>query len=341
MTAIDKLVRSNILNLKPYSSAREEYTGLAGIYLDANENPFGKLNRYPDPFQRKLKRSISKLKCVPVENIFVGNGSDEIIDLCFRLFCEPGKDKALTFLPTYGMYKVAADINDVEMKEITLNNEFQIDISSVREHFKTDNLKIIFICSPNNPTGNNILSIDYILQNFDGIVVVDEAYIDFSGAKSYTNDLSKYPNLIVLQTLSKAWGKAAARIGMAFACPEVIAYLNKIKPPYNVSTPNQVAARRAIQQTQLFNKYLKIIIEQREILATMLKTIPGVIKVYPSQTNFILVQVTDADAVYEILVRKNIIVRNRSKEVPGCLRITVGTPDQNNLLINALMPLNP
>lgn len=341
MTPIDKLVRNNIRNLKPYSSAREEYTGLAGIYMDANENPFGKLNRYPDPFQTKLKQSISKLKCVPVENIFLGNGSDEIIDLCFRLFCEPRKDKALTFTPTYGMYKVAADINDIEMIEIDLNDEFQIDISSVKDYLDSDNLKIIFICSPNNPTGNDILNIDYILQHFDGIVVVDEAYIDFAGKKSYTNDLLKHPNLIVLQTLSKAWGKAAARVGMAFAGPEIIAYLNRIKPPYNVSTPNQVAARKAIQQKQLFKKHMKIIIEQREILARMLKTIPVVKKIYPSQTNFILVQVSDADAIHDILVSKNIIVRNRSKEVPGCLRVTVGTPDQNHLLIKVLMSLNP
>jgi histidinol-phosphate aminotransferase len=341
MTPIDKLVRVNILSLQPYSSARDEHSGLLGTYLDANESPFGKFNRYPDPLQKKLKRDISKIKGVPTDNIFIGNGSDEIIDLCFRLFCEPGKDSALTFIPTYGMYKVAAEINDVALHQIPLNDEFQIDRNRSMEYLTRENLKLIFICSPNNPTGNRIADIEFILDSFSGIVVVDEAYIDFSGAESYSKRLQKYPNLIVLQTLSKAWGKAAVRVGMAFTSAEIIKYLNRIKPPYNVSTPNQIAARTALQKVTLFQKQLKTTIEQRGIVAAKLKRVPWILVVYPSESNFILIKVANPDKLYEMLVRKKIIIRNRSREIPGCVRVTIGTPEENDLMIKALKQINP
>ena len=340
MIEIDKLIRTNIRNLQPYSSARQENAGLLGTYMDANENPFGKFNRYPDPNQWKLKSDVSRIKGVPTANIFIGNGSDEIIDLCFRLFCEPGKDRALTVVPTYGMYKVSAAINDIEMIEAPLNADFQMDTDALKEQLKLPNLKLVFICSPNNPTGNRIENIELILNSFNGIVVIDEAYIDFSGAESYSKNLQRHPNLIVIQTLSKAWGKAAVRIGMAFTSVQIITYLNTIKPPYNVSTPNQIEARNVLQKSAVFQKQLKAIIGQRQLLIDKLKKIALVLKVYPSEANFVLIQVANPDRVFEMLAQEKIIIRNRSKEIPGCLRITVGTPEENDRLLNTLNQIN-
>ncbi len=335
MFKLEKLVRQNILDLKPYSSARDEFSGRDGVFLDANENPFGDLNRYPDPQQKALKNKLSEIKSIPAEQIFIGNGSDEIIDLLFRIFCNPGKDKALTFSPTYGMYEVSAAINDVELIKTPLNGDFQIDFESAESSINQQNLKIIFICSPNNPTGNSILNLEQILETFEGIVVVDEAYIDFSENESYLSKIAQYPNLIVLQTLSKAWGLAAARVGAAFASTDIIALLNKVKPPYNISQLNQQAALKALGNREVFEKQKTLILAQKEILKTQLLNLPAVLKIYPSDTNFLLVEVVDADKIYEELVNKQVITRNRNKEVANCLRITVGSPEENQQLLRA------
>jgi histidinol-phosphate aminotransferase len=336
MFNITKTIRANILNLEPYSSARDEFDGSEGIFLDANENPFGDLNRYPDPFQKTLKEKLSEVKGIPAENIFLGNGSDEIIDLCFRVFCEPGKDKALTFVPTYGMYEVSAAINNVALTKVPLDDSFQIDTEAATPLFGDKNLKLIFICSPNNPTGNSIKAVEYIIQNFSGIVVVDEAYIDFADGDSISGKLDLYPNLIVLQTLSKAWGLAAVRLGIAYAGKEIIKYLNKVKPPYNISTPNQSAALTALQDIPTFNLRREIILSEKDKLLTELQKLSFVLTVYPSDTNFFLVEVTDADAIYNQLIAGKIIIRNRNRIVKNCLRITIGSPAENEALLAEL-----
>ena len=258
MVDLNNIVRSNILELKPYSSARDEFTGSEGIFLDANENPFGKLNRYPDPYQKKLKQKLAELKAVNANNIFIGNGSDEVIDLAFRIFCTPGIDEALTFSPTYGMYSVSAGINNIKLIELPLNQEFQIDLDKLKPFFDDTRIKLIFICSPNNPTGNliNKKDIEYILNSFQGIVIIDEAYIDFSGIDSLISLTSKYNNLIVSQTLSKAWGLAGARVGIAYANEEIIKLYNKVKPPYNVSEINQQTAIKALENRNTFTEIL-------------------------------------------------------------------------------------
>lgn len=338
MSDIDNLVRKNVKVLIPYSSARDEFQGREGIFLDANENPFGNLNRYPDPFQKELKASISRIKDIPEENIFLGNGSDEIIDLCFRTFCNPGIDKALTFSPTYGMYEVSAAVNDVELVKIPLDNKFQINPDLLTPWLADPGLKLIFICSPNNPTGNSMSSetISNIIQNFRGIVIIDEAYIDFSLKPSFRKQVRNYPNLVVMQTFSKAFGLAAARVGMAFSNPEIVRYFNKLKPPYNISTINQKAALTKLTQMELFKNQLKRIITERERLAISLKKMSIIEEVFPSDSNFLLVRTKDPDLIYALLVEKGIIVRNRNKLVPGCIRITVGTKNENNKLLNAL-----
>ena len=338
MVDIDKLVRANIRSLAPYSSARDEFSGSEGVFLDANENPFGTLNRYPDPYQKVLKNAISNLKGIPEQNIFLGNGSDEVIDLLFRLFCNPGKDKALTFSPTYGMYEVSASINDVVLLKIPLNKDFQINKSELSEWLIDEKLKLIFVCSPNNPTGNAILNSDleYIINHFNGIVVIDEAYIDFSSKPSFLDRVSTYSNLVVLQTFSKAWGLAGVRVGMAFSNPGIITYLNKIKPPYNISTINQKAVLERIRDSDKFAIELRKIIQERERLLTLLNKLSMVQYIYPSDANFLLVEVKDADLVYKKLVKQKIIVRNRTKIVNNCIRITVGTKEENNLLIDVL-----
>ncbi len=338
MINIEKIIRPNILKLAAYSSARDEFTGKEGVFLDANENPFGILNRYPDPYQKQLKNKLADIKNVPTESIFIGNGSDEIIDLAFRIFCTPGQDKALTFSPTYGMYEVSANINNIELIQLALNADFQIDTTQLNTYFKDENLKLIFICSPNNPTGNlmNKKDIEFILKNFKGIVILDEAYIDFAEQNSLIELISTYNNLIVSQTFSKAWGLAAARVGIAYANSEIIKYYNKVKPPYNVSQLNQNAAYLALQNQEEFEDNLQLILTEKEKLKTALEEIDLVLKIYPSSANFWLVEVENATAVYEDLVHQKIIIRNRTKQVENCIRITVGSPEENKELINAL-----
>ncbi|HPA87318.1 MAG TPA: histidinol-phosphate transaminase [Bacteroidales bacterium] len=342
MTDIDRLVRENVRRLIPYSCARDEFKGKEGIFLDANENPYGKLNRYPDPYQKELKARISEIKAIPEENIFLGNGSDEIIDLCFRIFCNPGKDRALTFHPTYGMYEVSASINDVELIRVPLTDDFRIDMERTLPFLEDESLKLIFICSPNNPTGNSMdtEAVHAIVENFRGIVVIDEAYIDFSDQPSFKTLVPVRQNLIVMQTFSKAMGLAAARVGMAFAQTGIIEYFNKMKPPYNISDINQKAAIRSLRDVDAAKRRIARIVAERKRLEKTLAMTGFVEKVFPSDSNFILVKVRDADLVYSRLLESGIIVRNRNKIVDGCIRITTGTPTENNRLISALKKIN-
>jgi histidinol-phosphate aminotransferase len=338
MSDINELVRVNVRALIPYSCARDEFQGNEGIFMDANENPYGTLNRYPDPYQRDLKSSISRIKGIPEENIFLGNGSDEIIDLCFRIFCNPGTDRALTFSPTYGMYDVSAAINGAELIKVPLSDDFNIEINSVLPFLRDPHLKLIFICSPNNPTGNSMNGSDIktILSEFNGIVVIDEAYIDFSERPSFKTMMNSFRNLIVMQTFSKAMGLAAARVGMAFMHPSNIQYFNKMKPPYNISAINQKAALKCLTRIELLKNRIKRIKTERERLAADLKKISIIEKVFPSESNFLLVKTRNADLIYSMLIDNKIIVRNRNKIVPGCIRITVGTVSENNKLLSTL-----
>lgn len=338
---IKNLVRKNILSLNPYSSARDEFEGKDGIFLDANENPFGELNRYPDPYQRKIKQKLSELNQIPTENIFLGNGSDEVIDLAFRIFCEPKKDKALTFSPTYGMYEVSANINDVELINFDLDDNFQIDLKTLKPYLYDENLKIIFICSPNNPTGNSIQNIKYILENFNGIVFIDEAYIDFSPEESFKSQIKKHPNLIVSQTFSKAWGMASVRVGIAYASKEIIKFYNKVKPPYNISQLNQDAILNTLNDEKInqVSENIKIILEEKKSLIQNLEKLDLVKKIFPSDANFILIAVDNADSVYQELVKKKVIIRNRNSVIKNCLRITVGSTEENQKLIETLQTI--
>ena len=339
---IKNLVRKNILNLKPYSSARDEFEGENGIFLDANENPFGELNRYPDPYQLKIKQRLSELNQIPSENIFLGNGSDEVIDLAFRIFCEPKKDKVLIFSPTYGMYEVSANINDVELFNLDLTEDFQINLENLKPYFNDENLKIIFICSPNNPTGNSIQNIKYILENFHGIVFIDEAYIDFSPEESFRNQIKNYPNLIVSQTFSKAWGMASVRVGIAYASKEIIKFYNKVKPPYNISQLNQDAILNTLNDEKInhVSENIKIILEEKKSLIQNLKKLNLVKTIFPSDANFVLIAVDNADSVYQELVNQNVIIRNRNSVIKNCLRITVGSPEENQKLIETLQNID-
>jgi histidinol-phosphate aminotransferase len=345
MFNLNKLVRENIKSLTPYSSARDEFSGEAKVFLDANENALGSpllkwYNRYPDPHQVKLKEAISKVKAVAHENIFLGNGSDECIDLLFRCFCNPGKDNIIICPPTYGMYEVSANINDVEIRKAFLLDDFQLDLVHL-ENLVDENTKLIWICSPNNPTANsmNREDIETILNNFNGLVVVDEAYINFSRQKSFTQELNDYPNLVVLQTFSKAWGLAGLRLGMAFAAEEIIEILNRVKPPYNVNQVTQELALQALEQVGQVNDMTKEVVQMRAALKGVFERIPFVQKVYPSDANFLLVRVNDARKVYDFLLTHGIVVRDRSnvKLLDDCLRITVGTEEENTELIEALM----
>lgn len=341
---INDLVRENIKNLKPYSTARDEFKGQASVFLDANENSYGSplpanYNRYPDPLQLDLKDAISKIKGVPIENTFLGNGSDEAIDLLFRAFCNPGKDNVIVLPPTYGMYEVSANINDVEIRKVSLLPNFQLDMEKIAETID-QNTKLIFICSPNNPTGNSINreDIETILTNFKGLVVVDEAYINYARQKTFIQELTEYANLVILQTFSKAWGLAALRLGMAFSSRKVIDILNKIKPPYNINQATQDLAFEALKKISQVNDWIKESVAERERLSDALNDLKIVTKVYPSDANFILVEVTNALQIYDTLVNEGIIVRDRSKVTlcEGCLRITVGTKEENNHLLNVL-----
>ena len=332
------LVRKNIQNLAPYSSAREEYTGKQGVFLDANENPYGNYNRYPDPNQTDLKNRIAELKGVNPNQIFLGNGSDEVIDLAFRIFCEPNKDKALTFTPTYGMYEVSANINAVELIKLPLDNSFQIDRKALEPFFADPDLKLIFLCSPNNPTGNimKTADIEYLLRNFNGILILDEAYIDFCSQASFSEKLSSYPNLIVSQTLSKAWGLAGVRLGIAFMSNEILSYYKKVKPPYNISAVNQQVALDALNKETEYRQNVVTILNEKEKLIQALQSFRIVRKIYPSDANFLLVEVDDADDLYSKLVNQQIIIRNRNSVVKNAVRITVGSSAENKKLLNAL-----
>jgi histidinol-phosphate aminotransferase len=344
MFDINNLLRENIRKLVPYSSARDEFKGEARIFLDANENSFGSpltkwYNRYPDPLQKKVKQKLSEVKGVPAENIFLGNGSDECIDILLRAFCEPGKDNIIICPPTYGMYEVSANINDVEVKKVPLTAAFQLDLPAIEEAVD-DHTKMVFLCSPNNPTGNSLdkNDIEIILNNYFGLVVIDEAYINFSRFRSFTQELNDYPNICVLQTLSKAWGLAALRVGIAFASEEVVLIMNKIKPPYNINQASQELVMKAFEEIEQVNGMIREIVKQRGELIQQLATLPVVETIYPSDANFLLVKVADARRIYNFLLEKGIVVRDRSKVelCEGCLRITIGTPKENNELVKQL-----
>lgn len=343
MFNLQNLLRKNIKELIPYSSARDEFKGEASVYLDANENAYGSplgdsYNRYPDPLQYKVKKRLSEIKGVPPRNIFLGNGSDEAIDILFRAFCNPGSDNVITVPPTYGMYEVSANINDVEVRKIKLTSDYQLDMEAIAEAID-EYTKIIFICSPNNPTGNSINrdDIETILTNFNGLVVIDEAYINYSRQKTFIQELTEYSNLVVLQTLSKAWGLAGLRVGMAFASEEIIEVFNKVKPPYNINEASQELALEALQNVDQVNTWIKETVAERDKLKIELSTLPSVLTIYPSDANFILVKTINPKEIYQFMVNKGIIVRDRSKIelCEGCLRITIGTPNENKLLIEA------
>ncbi|MDE6696741.1 MAG: histidinol-phosphate transaminase [Muribaculaceae bacterium] len=335
---ITDLIRPNIRSLQPYSTARDEYEGELGIFLDANESPYDNgYNRYPDPHQKRLKSLLSPIKRVEMENIFIGNGSDEAIDLLFRIFCQPGRSNAISISPSYGMYEVAADTNDVKMRKVLLNDDFSLPVDRLLEAADSDS-RLLFICSPNNPTGNAFPreEIERVVRGFPGIVVVDEAYIDFSDEPGMLPVLSEYPNLVVLQTLSKAWGMAGLRCGLAFASAEIIGYMNRVKYPYNINVATSAIAERLLSEPVA--EHIRIIKKERRKLAESLADLPFVESVYPSDANFLLVKVRDANALYDYLIGKKIIVRNRDKVVlcKGCLRMTVGTPEENQRLITTL-----
>ncbi len=335
---LETIVRKNILSLKPYSSARDEFSGKDGVFLDANENPFGELNRYPDPYQRELKQNLGQLKKISSENVFIGNGSDEVIDLTYRIFCEPDKDNVIICPPTYGMYEVSANINDVAIQKVDLLPEvFQLDTDKILAAINK-NTKLIFVCCPNNPTGNSVkwADIKKILENFNGIVVVDEAYIDFASYQSLITQLPNYSNLLIMQTFSKAWGLAGARVGIAYADAKIISLFNKVKPPYNVSELNQKAVLKALDNYPEFERMKEIILKEKELIINKLKELPKVKKIHPSEANFLLVEVENADKIYNELVAQKIITRNRNNVVKNCIRITIGSPEENQKLIEAL-----
>lgn len=341
MISLEQLVRPNIWKLAPYSSARDEYSGKeAHVFLDANENPYNApYNRYPDPLQRELKAMLEKVKGVPAENIFLGNGSDEAIDLPFRIFCEPGRDNVVSIAPTYGMYKVCADVNDIECRQVLLDENFQLHaeklLAACDEH-----TKIVWLCSPNNPTGNSLdrNEIIKVVEGFQGIVIVDEAYIDFAQQLSLRQELPTHPNLIILQTMSKAWGSAAIRLGMAFASKEIIAIYNKVKYPYNVNQLTQQQAMEMLKDPFEVDKTVKILLQERSRLMQAFLELPVCEQVYPTDANFFLTRVTDAQRIYDYLVDRGIIVRNRSRIqlCNNCLRVTIGTRTENNELLSAL-----
>ena len=341
MKPLEQLVRKNIWSLAPYSSARDEYSGKeAHVFLDANENPYNApYNRYPDPLQRDVKKMLERVKGVPSENIFLGNGSDEAIDLPYRIFCEPGRDNVVSIAPTYGMYQVCADINDIECRQVLLDDNFLLHADAVLQACD-EHTKIVWLCSPNNPTGNSLNrdEIMKVVEGFDGIVIVDEAYIDFAQQLSLRQELPKHPNLIILQTMSKAWGSAAIRLGMAFASKEIIAIYNKVKYPYNVNQLTQQQAMEMLKDPFEIDKYVKTLLQERSRLIAAFRELPICEQIYPTDANFFLTRVTDAKCIYDYLVDKGIIVRNRSRIqlCQNCLRITIGTRTENNELLSAL-----
>ena len=341
---LERLVRPNVKVLTPYSSARDEFKGEASVFLDANENSLGSplvkwYNRYPDPLQWKVKEKLAIIKSVKPEQIFLGNGSDECIDLLYRAFCNPGKDNIIICPPTYGMYEVSANINDIEIRKAPLLNDYQLSLAHI-EQLVDENTKIIWLCSPNNPSGNslNLHDMEMVLNNFDGLVVVDEAYINFARQASALQWLDEYPNLVVMQTLSKAWGLAGLRLGIMFASEEIIQVINKIKPPYNIGQHTQELVEKALDEVGQVNEMIRNLVDMREAMAEVLEQMAVVKKVYPSDANFLLVQVDDARGIYDYLLTKGIVVRDRSKVVlcEDCLRITVGTEAENTRLVDAL-----
>jgi histidinol-phosphate aminotransferase len=344
---LEKIVRPNIWNLSPYTSARDEFKGQADVYLDANENSFGSplqrlYNRYPDPFCGALKEKLSTIKGVPPENIFVGNGSDEAIDIMYRMVCEPGVDNAIICPPTYGMYKVSADINNIAVKEIPLLSNFQLDVDGIANAIDV-HTKIIWVCSPNNPVGVSVQKedVEILLNNFNGLVVIDEAYINYSRNKSFIQELTEYPNLVVCQTMSKAWGLAALRIGMAYASEAIIQLMNKTKAPYNVNEASQQLALQALENIQQVNDWIKETVQLREALIKEINSLPIVDFIYPTDANFLLVKYKpeiDATKLYYYLTDNGIVVRSRAKmtAIENSLRITVGTAKENDVLIKAL-----
>jgi histidinol-phosphate aminotransferase len=345
MFNLDRLTRENIRNLIPYSSARDEFSGEAKVFVDANENSLGSpltkwYNRYPDPHQLKLKEAISIVKAIDREKIFLGNGSDECIDLLYRCFCNPGKDNVIICPPTYGMYEVSANISDVEIRKAPLLNTFQLDLVHL-ENLTDEDTKIIWICSPNNPTGNSMdrEDVEMILNNYNGLVVIDEAYINFSPQKSFLQELADYPNLVVLQTFSKAWGLAALRVGMAFASEEIIETLNRVKPPYNIGQATQELALKALEEVGQVNDMVIELVQMREALKGVFEKLPVIEKIYPSDANFLLIKVKGAKKLYNYLLGKGIVVRDRSnvKLCDDCLRVTVGTEQDNTVLVDALI----
>ena len=341
MKPLNKLIRPNIQALSPYSSARNEYSGHeAHVFLDANECPYNKpFNRYPDPLQIELKKELAKIKGVGIEQIFLGNGSDEAIDLPYRIFCTPGKDNTVAIGPTYGMYKVCADINDVEYRTVLLDEGFKLNAAKLLAACD-DNTKLIWLCSPNNPTGNNLNreEIEKVLKGFGGIVIVDEAYSDFSQERPFRLELDKYPNLIVLNTFSKAWGSAAIRLGMAFAGKEIIDLFNKVKYPYNVNLLTQEQALKILKQRFEIGDWIRLINQERTRMMSAFMDLPICERVYPTNANFFLAKMTDAPTIYNYLVDKGIIVRNRHRVelCANCLRITIGSKSENDELLAAL-----
>ena len=341
MRQLKDLVRHNIWKLSPYSCARNEFSGQnAKVFLDANENPYNTpYNRYPDPLQHKLKALLSKIKGVKSECVFLGNGSDEAIDLVYRCFCNPGRDNVVAIEPTYGMYKVCAEINDVEYRPVLLDDNFQLDPETLLAACDT-RTKVIWICTPNNPSGNDISrsDIELVINNFDGIVVIDEAYSDFSLQPTFRKDLDKYSNIIVLNTMSKAWGSAAIRLGMAFASPEIVEIFNKVKYPYNINMLTQEKAYDILSESQSVQHWVTMILEERSRVIDAFVLLPICKKVYPTSSNFFLARVTDAQSIYNYLIDKGIIIRDRHKVslCNDCLRITIGTREENNELLGAL-----
>ena len=341
---LNRITRKNIQLLKPYSSARDEFSGEAKVFLDANENSLGSpltkwYNRYPDPHHVQLRNKIAAIKGIAPEHIFLGNGSDECIDVLFRCFCEPGVSNTIICPPTYGMYQVSANINDVAIQEAPLLPDYQLNLAHI-EQLVNEDTRIIWICSPNNPTGNlmNLEDIETVLNNFSGLVVVDEAYINFARQRSLISLLTDYPNLVVLQTLSKAWGLAGLRIGMAFASIAIVEIMNKVKPPYNINQPAQELALKALDEVGQVNDMITLLVDMREALAAVFRQMPFVEAVYPSDANFLLVKMQQAHQVYEFLIDKGIVVRDRSRVelCDNCLRITIGTEQENTLLVDAL-----
>lgn len=341
MRPLEQLVRKNIWALKPYSSARNEYSGhVAHVFLDANENPYNApYNRYPDPLQLEVKELLAKIKGVPAESIFLGNGSDEAIDLVYRCFCEPKVDNVVAIEPTYGMYEVCADINDIEYRPVRLDDAFQMSADKVLAACD-NNTKVIWICSPNNPSGNDIdrKEIEKVIDGFQGIVVIDEAYSDFSQQPAFRTELAQYPNIIVLNTMSKAWGCAAIRLGMAFASPEIIDIFNKVKYPYNINILTQEKALDILRDTTDVQQWVAMLLDERHRVMEAFSQLPICKKIYPTASNFFLAKVTDAQRIYDYLVEAGIIVRNRTRVAlcDNCLRVTIGTRTENNELMGAL-----